>query len=184
MISFDGKTSKNFRTNVGMVYSAIITGIGFAGCATLCNSIWFQVFSKGMYYGHCTFLYKNMEYLSKKDNEVVLTILQNLQAEEHRVDSDVDVDAAQVATAPTAACAANGAAGANDDAGVTYLDLDVSFNGTWMKCGHKSHICVPFVVHVQTGFIVDYEVVSNFCELCTKKKASVSADLSCLERNS
>ena len=41
---------------------------------------------------------------------------------------------------------------------------------------YKSHICVGFVIHVDTGFVLDHEVVSNYCGTCAKKKASLSAE--------
>ena len=55
------------------------------------------------------------------------------------------------------------------------LDIDVSYDGTWMTRGHRSHIEVSFVIECNTGFIVDFEVISNYCEVCTKKKNSVSS---------
>ena len=54
------------------------------------------------------------------------------------------------------------------------LDIHVSFDGTWMKRGHQSHIGVGFVIECNTGFVVDFEVLSNYCEMCTKKSNSLS----------
>ena len=135
VVSFDGTISHCFRENIGMVYTTLITGIGFTGYDTICNSIGIQTINRGAYYHHCKFLFKNVEQL-KKRTEAVLTVLWDLHAEEHFVDSDVDD--AQVATVLTAD-------GANDDGGATYLDLEVSYDGTWMKCGHQSHICLVWI---------------------------------------
>lgn len=58
-----------------------------------------------------------------------------------------------------------------DNKGV--LNIDVSFDGTWMTKGHKSHIGAAFVMDVISGMTIDYEVLSNFCRSCAimqKKK--------------
>lgn len=52
------------------------------------------------------------------------------------------------------------------------LDIDVSYDGTWMTRGHKSHIGVGFVVECNTGFVLELEVLSNYCIVCSKKKLS------------
>ncbi|KAK3889502.1 hypothetical protein Pcinc_006474 [Petrolisthes cinctipes] len=49
------------------------------------------------------------------------------------------------------------------------LGIIVSYDGTWMTRGHYSHIGVGFVVEVDTGFIVDKEVISNFCQVCSNR---------------
>ncbi|KAK4326061.1 hypothetical protein Pmani_003392 [Petrolisthes manimaculis] len=48
-----------------------------------------------------------------------------------------------------------------------------------MTRGHSSHIGVGFVVEVDTGFIVDREVFSNFCQVCSnrdKKKLPITPE--------
>jgi hypothetical protein len=54
------------------------------------------------------------------------------------------------------------------------LSIDVSYDGTWMTRGHRSHVGAAFVIDCETGFVIDYEVISNFCEVCFKKEKSVS----------
>jgi hypothetical protein len=36
------------------------------------------------------------------------------------------------------------------------LNIEVSFDGTWMKRGNTSHFGTAAVIEVHTGFIVDY----------------------------
>ena len=55
-----------------------------------------------------------------------------------------------------------------DDQGI--LDIEVSFDGTWMKRGHRSHYGAAAVIEVYTGFIVDFEILSSFCHWCSKSK--------------
>ena len=46
-----------------------------------------------------------------------------------------------------------------------YLDIAVSFDGTWMTRGHKSHIGAGFVIDSETSFVLDCEVLCNLCVL-------------------
>ena len=60
-----------------------------------------------------------------------------------------------------------------------YKDLDddedimntVSFDGTWHKRGFTSHYRVGVAVEIQTGLVVDYEVLSNYCQRCSNAAA-------------
>lgn len=47
------------------------------------------------------------------------------------------------------------------------LDIDVSFDGSWMTRGHKSRIGVAFVVDCNTEIVVDLAVLSTYCHSCT-----------------
>ena len=46
------------------------------------------------------------------------------------------------------------------------LDIAVSFDGSWQKRGHSSHNGVASVIDLVTGFPVDFEVLSNYCNKC------------------
>lgn len=50
------------------------------------------------------------------------------------------------------------------------VDVDVTFDGSWMKKGHKSHIGVAFVVEVDLGLALDFVVMSNWCSMCAMEK--------------
>ena len=54
------------------------------------------------------------------------------------------------------------------------LEVAVSYNGTWMTRRHRSHVGVGFVMDVERGFVLDFEVVSNFCQECHKKEQALS----------
>ena len=51
-----------------------------------------------------------------------------------------------------------------DNVGVIYLT--VSYDGTWQKRGFTSHQGVGVIIEVQTGLVIDYEVLSNYCHAC------------------
>lgn len=50
------------------------------------------------------------------------------------------------------------------------VDIDVTFDGSWLRRGHKSHIGVAFVVEVDLGLALDCVVLSNWCSMCAQKK--------------
>ena len=50
------------------------------------------------------------------------------------------------------------------------LNIEVSFDGTWLTRGHRSHIGVGFVIEVYTGIIIDVIVLCNYCRYCDGEK--------------
>lgn len=61
-----------------------------------------------------------------------------------------------------------------DTNSTTVKDVAVSVDGTWQKRGHNSKIGVVFIIAMQTGEILDYEIKSLYCHLCKHNKASKS----------
>ena len=55
-----------------------------------------------------------------------------------------------------------------DENGV--LDIDVSFDGTWLTRGHSSHVGVGFIMELYTGCVIDFEVLRNYCYSCKIKR--------------
>lgn len=51
--------------------------------------------------------------------------------------------------------------------------IGVGYDGTWLTRGHKSHIGTGFVIDMETGFVLDYEVLSNFCKACSTMKNKI-----------
>ncbi|XP_055865681.1 uncharacterized protein LOC129922757 [Biomphalaria glabrata] len=46
------------------------------------------------------------------------------------------------------------------------IDIDVSYDGSWLTRGHTSHIGIGCVVDVLTGYVLDFHIVSTFCLVC------------------
>ena len=46
------------------------------------------------------------------------------------------------------------------------IDLTVSFDGSWMKRGHSSPYGIGCVIEVLTGLIIDFTVLSLYCQAC------------------
>lgn len=47
------------------------------------------------------------------------------------------------------------------------LDVCVTFDGTWHKRGHTSHFGVGVVIEIETGLVLDFAVISNYCHGCS-----------------
>ncbi|KAH9366722.1 hypothetical protein HPB48_008777 [Haemaphysalis longicornis] len=47
-------------------------------------------------------------------------------------------------------------------------NIAVSFDGSWMTRGHRSHIGVGAVIELFSGLVLDYVVYSNFCAGCER----------------
>lgn len=54
------------------------------------------------------------------------------------------------------------------------MDIIVSIDGTWKRRGHVSNYGIVFVIDVQSGLCIDFEVMSLYCEACAKKKSELS----------
>ena len=50
------------------------------------------------------------------------------------------------------------------------LDVDVSFDCSWMRRGHKSHIGIRFAVEVNLLMVLDLDVLCIKCRQCNTKK--------------
>ncbi|GFR91250.1 hypothetical protein ElyMa_004323400 [Elysia marginata] len=48
------------------------------------------------------------------------------------------------------------------------LDITVSYDGSWLTRGRSSIIGIGCVVDVLTGYVIDFYVMSTFCQACQK----------------
>lgn len=55
------------------------------------------------------------------------------------------------------------------------LNIEVSYDGSWLTRGHTSHIGMGFVVEIYTGFVLDMEVLSNYCQQCARLETEKTA---------
>ena len=56
------------------------------------------------------------------------------------------------------------------ESGAVICNVAVTVDGTWQKRGHSSKIGVVFVIAVETGEILDYELKSLYCHACVANK--------------
>nr|XP_042913580.1 uncharacterized protein LOC122273614 [Parasteatoda tepidariorum] len=55
------------------------------------------------------------------------------------------------------------------------LDISVSYDGTWQKRGHTSNLGMGIIIDVLTGLVLDYEILSKYCQDCTVTASDLGA---------
>lgn len=55
-------------------------------------------------------------------------------------------------------------------------DITVSFDGTWQKRGFTAKHGVGTCIDVQTGLVIDYQVMTKHCQACALKKSTQTSD--------
>uniref|UniRef100_A0A1B6JRX1 Mutator-like transposase domain-containing protein n=4 Tax=Proconiini TaxID=565685 RepID=A0A1B6JRX1_9HEMI len=58
----------------------------------------------------------------------------------------------------------------------TVVDIGVSFDGSWHKRGHTSNYGVGVVIELQTGLVIDYCVLSKYCQVCVNTATELGAE--------
>lgn len=56
------------------------------------------------------------------------------------------------------------------------VDISVSFDGTWLTRGHTSQIGIGCVIDIQTGYVVDFHVMSKYCRECDYSRKELGDD--------
>ena len=56
--------------------------------------------------------------------------------------------------------------GDDGNGGAGVVDITISFDGTWHKRGFTSNYGVGIVIDVSTGLVLDFEVLSKYCQAC------------------
>ena len=56
------------------------------------------------------------------------------------------------------------------------IDLTVSFDGSWLTCGHSSMYGVGCVIEVTTGLVLDLVVQSLYCHSCASARARYNGE--------
>lgn len=50
------------------------------------------------------------------------------------------------------------------------LNVDVTYDGTWHKRGFKSNFGVGAAIDVDCGMVLDNDISSKLCDMCTRKE--------------
>ena len=125
--------------NMHLVYESFEDGRGYIGYKKVCAAIGVESITKHSYY-------KIREHIG------------NICFQLYRQKTDVVYDClvAHYATLGRVP----------DDNGI--LDIDVSFDGSWLTRGYSSHVGVGAVIDAHTGFVIDFHVVCNYCVGCNR----------------
>ncbi|KAK3880998.1 hypothetical protein Pcinc_014547 [Petrolisthes cinctipes] len=137
-----GKNTKMLENNVKGVFEAVNNNIGITGLNRIISTFGFDTFSQGKFTRHAHFLYKRMDkQYPVRMKDVISAVFTHYESYDILPEQTTGL-----------------------------LDITVSYDGTWMTRGHSSHIGVGFVVEVDTGFIIDRKVISNFCQVCSSRE--------------
>lgn len=135
------------HVNVKMIYQALINNLGRAGLSRIAGTLGVTPFSCSRFNSYAKFLYSSMEkHYAAAMETAIRGIFQHYEQTTGELPDP------------------NG-----------FLNIDVTFHGTWMTKGTKCNVGVAVLIEVATGIPVDFEVLSNFCPSCTKKKLSPAA---------
>lgn len=142
-----GEENKYTEVNLQQVYHSLVTGEGRAGLESRSAFLGTdRELTAASYVRHCHFLYNKMQGHYEKGMEIVYESVKEFYTSREMAEPDED--------------------------GI--LDVEVSYDGTWMTRGHKSHIGIGFVIDVYTGIVLDFEVLCNYCIACEKRRMKPS----------
>lgn len=144
------RTSQGKDVNRRLVCGAFEMGVGKEGMAKLC-----ELFNMPLNVSLSSW-YDHEEVLSKAHEEVVQDQLTKNRAE-----------------ARNQAILEEGITDDNDE---TVISIPESFDGTWSKQGYTANHCVGFVISAATGKVLDLEVISKTCGLCSQKKSTLTEE--------
>lgn len=60
--------------------------------------------------------------------------------------------------------------------GKAIIEIAVSIDGSWQKRGHVSLYGIVIIIDILTGLVVDFEILSKFCQLCAISAIELGED--------
>lgn len=145
-LDFDGK-------KICLVHDSLMNGGGYAGYCDTSIRLGVSGLAKCNYYKYVSFLLKEMDAYHAQMRPKVLQGLKDVYSK-LRAGEEGDEQ--------------------RQEDGI--LDVDVTYDGTWMTRGHRSHIGVGFVMDSETGAVLDFEVMSNFCQKYFVKEKTLTPE--------
>ncbi|XP_052130897.1 uncharacterized protein LOC113206150 isoform X2 [Frankliniella occidentalis] len=135
----DSESSRpGFQINRRMTAAFLDIGCGYTGMARFCMTIGLKVMDVTSFYGHMHKMKQETEVLKKK----ILEESRNAVREAHVIDNP-------------------------DLKDQPVLDITVSVDGSWHRRGHISMYGFVATIDVLTGLVVDFEILSKFCLMCS-----------------
>ncbi|XP_033609282.1 uncharacterized protein LOC117282699 [Cryptotermes secundus] len=55
------------------------------------------------------------------------------------------------------------------------IDITVSYDGTWQKRVFSSLYGIGAVIDVLTGLVIDFEVMSKYCDICVQQQNTLNS---------
>lgn len=125
----------------GVVTHCMTTGNGLSGCEKMISCLNSDSFMKpNKYYEYSRVIGGKMLDFYEEQRPIVNMCVRNHYHQERLIEPDED----------------------------DILNVDVSFDGTWLTRGHNSNIGMGFVIEAETGFVLDFHVLSKYCQKCLR----------------
>ena len=144
-VDLDGKATRFLPSRVKLVYNSLVIGGGFAGLQPTLVNLGMKALHKKTFVAYCNFIYRQVDLMWERHLPHLTKTMEGILA-------------------------ASGVHRTDDG----FLEVAVSYDGSWMTGGHRSHVGVGFVMDVEHGFVLDFEVLSNFCQKCCKQEKALS----------
>lgn len=144
-----GSSRPSFDVNQRITQAFVKIGKGYAGLQQFCMIMNMDVMCNTSFNKHVTTMHE-------ATNSAVSDIVDNARCEVRNAYSDLVVNKSEVSLPAV-------------------LDIAVSYDGTWLTRGHTSMFGVGCVIDLLTGFVIDCEVMSKYCQKCHIAKKRKSA---------
>lgn len=131
------------RSNLAIVEYSLTKNLGYRGLQVLSGVLARPVMHASAYEQHARFLYTQMNNVFPEQMSNTFTAVKKRYKQYGREEREDGV-----------------------------VDVDVTFDGTWMTRGHRSHIGIAFVLEADTRQVLDFEVLCNHCIPCSKERTS------------
>lgn len=141
------KQEKLYDVNKRMVLAMRANGLGYSGVQKLCRDLNMPCMSSNTFARYHRSVKRGVKVCSEEWKKEVGAIVRSAYEEADPQNVGKDI-----------------------------IDISVSYDGTWQKRGFSSHNGVAVVIDCLTGLVLDYCVLSNFCEKCVKEQNAQSEE--------
>lgn len=130
--------NKSFSVNKNIVQSFLKLGVGYNGLLSFCSSLPMTPMSNATYYAHLSKIQEEAQQLKIEVLETSHEVVRQVHKSLNPISYMTDT-----------------------------IDILSAYDGSWHKRGHVSLYGLGCVIDVLIGLIIDYEILSKYCHLCS-----------------
>ena len=117
---YSTKKDRIYKTNVCIIYHSLLEDYGFSGIKRIQGALGIPVMGNYKYARYLRYIYEQMQHHFEEKQLKVFAAIKKYYNEEMKASPD--------------------------EFGI--YDIDISYDGTWMKRGHTSHIGMAVIIEV------------------------------------
>lgn len=175
---FSSKTLSPFDINVRMAAAFIYMGKGYAGIEQ------FSMFMNMHSFSQSTFdcYVKLLDSCIEKVTQGVLKECRSIVKDAYKKDKDLQEECIAEEKQPEIEDIQDGEVEIETESAEKEADnekiqnIGVSYDGTWLTRGYKSKHGVGCVIDVETGFVIDFDIMLKYCQTCANAVAELGED--------